>query len=94
MKDLAGAIISIAEKKIKGVFHISGNDVLTPYQMAYKVAAYLGLPKELLKKASAADFSQPAKRPLKTGFNIEKAKRELNFQPTSFEEGLRKTFAE
>ena len=60
--------------------------------MAYKTADYLGLNKSLIKKVTAADFTQPAKRPQKTGFVIDKAKNELNYMPVSFEEGLKRTF--
>ena len=61
---------------------------MTPYQMACKTADYLGLDKALINRVTAADFSQPAKRPAKTGFNIDKARTELDFEPISFEEGI------
>lgn len=92
VEDLAAGIVSVLKKKATGIFHLSGEDVLTPYQMAVQTAEYLQLPSGLLQKVTEADFSQPAKRPLKTGFVIEKAKRLLNYQPHSFAEGLRKTF--
>jgi dTDP-4-dehydrorhamnose reductase len=92
VEDLARGIVSVIEKKAKGIFHISGKDILTPYQMAVKTAEYLGLNKTLIQKATAASFSQPARRPLKTGFIIDKARNELGFEPLSFEEGLKKTF--
>ncbi len=90
--DLAGGIISIIEKRASGIFHLSGRDILTPYQMAIKTAELLKLDSSLIKKVTAASFSQPAKRPLKTGFVIDKARRELDYKPLSFEEGLKKTF--
>lgn len=92
VEDLAAGIIAIIEKKATGIYHLSGSDVLTPYEMACKAADYLGLQKSLIKKVTAADFTQPAKRPAKTGFVIDKAKNELGFIPVSFEEGLIKTF--
>jgi dTDP-4-dehydrorhamnose reductase len=92
VEDLADGIISIIEKKAKGIYHLSGKDVLTPFQMAVKAANHLGLNESLIKKVTAADFSQPAKRPPQTGFIIDKAIKELNFSPLSFEEGLKKTF--
>jgi dTDP-4-dehydrorhamnose reductase len=92
VEDFAAGIIAIIEKRATGIFHLSGEDILTPYEMACKTAGLLGLDKMLIKKVTAAEFVQPAKRPLRTGFNIEKAKRELNFQPHSFDEGLLKTF--
>lgn len=93
-EDLAAGICSVIEKKATGTFHLSGEDVLTPYDMACKTAEYLGLDSSLIKKVTAADFSQPAKRPLKTGFTIEKAKQLLDYKPVSFETGLRKTFTD
>ncbi len=92
VEDLADGIVSVVEKKATGIYHLSGEDILTPYEMACKTADYLGLNKSLIRKITSADFSQPAKRPLKTGFNISKAKDILGFQPISFDEGLRRTF--
>ncbi len=92
VEDLACGIVSVIEKRATGIFHISGKDILTPYQMAVQTADYLGLNKSLIKKVTAADFFQPAKRPAKTGFEIDKARRELGFEPLSFKEGLAKTF--
>ncbi len=94
VEDLAAGIVSIIEKKATGIYHLSGEDVLTPYEIACKTAEHLGLDKSLIKKVTAETFSQPAKRPAKTVFNIEKAKRGLNYSPTSFAEGLKKTFAD
>lgn len=92
VEDLADAITTIIEKRAIGIFHISGEEVLTPYEMAIRTAELFHLDNSLIKKVTAADMSQPARRPLKTGFNIEKAKKELGFRPTSFSEGLKKTF--
>ena len=91
--DLAKGIVSIIDKKATGVFHLSGKDILTPFQMAIKIAAYLKLDSSAIKKVTAAIFTQPAKRPLKTGFIIDKARNELGYEPVSFEEGLRKTLS-
>jgi len=90
--DLAQAIVTIVEKRKTGVYHISGEELQTPYQMACMTAEHLGLDASLIKRVTAADFSQPAKRPPRTGFTIDKAKRELGYSPVNFEEGLRKTF--
>jgi len=37
---------------------------------------------------AVTDFVQPAKRPLKTGFVVDKAKRELGYRPHTFLQGL------
>jgi dTDP-4-dehydrorhamnose reductase len=88
-EDLAMGCWLIAEKKAEGIFNISGADFLTPYAMALQTAAYFGLDASLIQKASAATFSQPAKRPPRTGFIIEKARTQLGYEPHSFAEGIR-----
>jgi len=92
VKDLAKGIISVIEKRATGIFHLSGPDVLTPYQMACKTAQYLGLDDSLIKRVTAQSFKEPARRPLKTGFIIDKAKKELGYDPIPFELGLKITF--
>lgn len=93
VEDLAAGIVAIIEKKATGIYHLSGEDILTPFEMACKTADHLGLDKSLIKKVTAETFSQPAKRPAKTGFSIDKAKRDLAYSPVSFAEGLTKTFS-
>lgn len=91
--DLAWGIVSVLEKRATGIYHLSGMDVLTPYEMACKTADYLGLNKSLIKKVTATGIIQAAKRPAKTGFIIAKAKKELGYKPVCFEEGLINTFS-
>ena len=93
VEDLAAGIVKIIEKKAHGVYHLSGKDVMTPYEMACKAAEYLELDKTLIKRVTSAAFSQTAKRPGKTGFNIDKARTELGFEPVSFDEGLKRMFS-
>jgi dTDP-4-dehydrorhamnose reductase len=88
--DLTKGIIGVIQKKATGIYHLSGKDVLTPYQMAMAVAEYKGYDKFLIERVTADTFTQPAKRPAKTGFIIDKAIKELNYQPISFEEGIKK----
>lgn len=90
IEDLAKGILLIADKKATGLFHISGKDFLSPYDMAMATAEYLHLDASLIEKVDASVFTQPAKRPATTGFVIEKAKKELGYQPLSFREGLQK----
>jgi dTDP-4-dehydrorhamnose reductase len=90
--DLANGIVSIIEKKATGIFHLSGEDVRTPYEMACATARLLGYDEKLIKRVTAGEFVQPAKRPAKTGFDISKAKKILGFNPVSFEKGLALTF--
>lgn len=90
--DLAQAIGLMLAKRATGIFHISGKDVRTPYQMAIETARWLGYKQELITPVTAATFSQPAQRPLLTGLDCTRAIRELGYKARSFEEGLRAMF--
>lgn len=92
VEDLSAGIVSVIEKKATGIYHIGGADILTPYDMACAVADFFSLDKTLLKKVTEENFSQTARRPLKTGFVIDKARIKLGYHPVSFAEGIRKTF--
>ena len=87
-EDLAMGCWLIAEKNATGIFNISSDELLTPYGMALQVVDYFKLDGSLIKKVNASIFTQPAKRPPRTGFIIEKARRELNFQPHTFKQGI------
>jgi dTDP-4-dehydrorhamnose reductase len=87
-EDLAMGCWQIAEKEAKGIFNISGKDFLTPYEMAIKTADYFNLDKTLITEANSSTFSQPAKRPPKTGFIIDKAIAILSYKPHSFDQGI------
>jgi dTDP-4-dehydrorhamnose reductase len=94
VEDLACGITAIIEKNARGIFHLSGEDVKTPYDIAVETANYLRLNPSLISPVKESDFDQPAKRPLKTGFDISKARSELNYKPMSFAEGLKRTFSQ
>jgi dTDP-4-dehydrorhamnose reductase len=87
-EDLAMGCYLAAVKKAKGIYNISGDEMLTPYDIAIRTAEYFKLDKTLIKAADSSTFKQPAQRPPKTGFIIDKAKRDLGFKPHSFQEGL------
>lgn len=90
VEDLARGIVLVIEKNATGIYHISGEEGMSPYNMAAAVADYLQLDASLMTKVDAATFTQPAQRPLRTGFIIDKAKQDLDYQPVPFKEALRK----
>ncbi len=87
-EDLAMGCLLAATKKVKGVFNISGDQMMTPYDIAIATADFFKLDKSLIQQTDSTKFRQPAKRPPKTGFIIEKAKKELGYKPHTFIEGL------
>lgn len=87
-EDLAQGCFLAAKKKAKGVYNVSGYEMMTPYDIAIATADFFKLDKTLIQQTDSTKFTQPAKRPPKTGFIIDKAKRELGYRPHSFTEGL------
>ena len=90
-EDLTKAILQIIKRKATGVYNVCGKDVVTPYQMAMTVAEVLGIKNNQFTPVTCKEFEEIAKRPLKSGLSIEKARRELDYDPLSFDEGVRKT---
>lgn len=86
--DLAEACLLAADKKATGIFHISGNDMMTVLELVRKVADFWSLDKTLIIPISSKSLNQEARRPLKTGFILQKAIRVLGYKPHSFSEGL------
>lgn len=92
VEDLAAALTELIVRQQTGVFHVSGSDVLTPYQMAIAVADYLGFEPENIEAVTIDTFKQPAMRPPTTGFDLTKAATAFSYKPTPFKAGLAKTF--
>ncbi len=90
-EDLADACIAAALKRAKGIYHIAGPeaDIDSIINLVKKVAGFYGLDQSLIKPVTSAALNQPAVRPLKTGFILDKARKELGYEPHSFLEGLK-----
>jgi dTDP-4-dehydrorhamnose reductase len=88
-EDLADGCILIAEKQAQGIYNISGKDFLSILEIAHLVADYYKLDKSLIKPSKSTDIKQAAKRPPITGFIIDKAKKDLSYNPHSFVEGIK-----
>lgn len=87
-EDLAEACLLTVEKEATGIYHISGKDDMSIVALVQRVADFWGLDKGLIQEISSASLNQAAKRPVRTGFILDKAVTKLNYEPHSFEEGL------
>lgn len=87
-EDLAMGCYLMIKGQHEGVFNISGQELLTPYDMALQTADFFKLDKKYIRKVNASIFKQVAQRPLRTGFDISKAISVLGFKPHSFSEGI------
>lgn len=87
-EDLAMGCFLAAEKQAQGIFHIAGKDYMSVIELVERVAKFYGFSMEHISRVDSSTLNQPAKRPPDTGLDIEKARRELGYEPHSFEEGL------
>jgi dTDP-4-dehydrorhamnose reductase len=88
-EDLADGCIAILDKEIRGVFNLSGPQSMSMLDLVYIVADFWNLDKSLINPIKSDSLNQVAKRPPRTELIIEKAKKQLNYNPHSFESGLR-----
>ena len=87
-EDLADACILAAKKKALGIFHASGKDIMSIYEIVERIAKYYNYSTDNLTKISTKELNQKAARPPRTGFILDKARNILGYNPHSFEECL------
>lgn len=87
--DLAWACIRICDLQKTGLYHISGPETMSIYDLVVRVANFYGFSKESLTKTDSLSLNQKAKRPPKTGFDLQKAQFELSYKPKTLEETLK-----
>ena len=87
-EDLAQACQLAIEKRALGVYHVSGNDYMSILEMVQRMADFYHCDQSIINRISTDSLNQKAKRPPKTGFILDKAMKQLGYQPHTFEEGL------
>ena len=87
-EDLADACILAAKKKAYGIFNASGKDIMSIFEMVECIANYFGNDTRNLNRISTSTLNQKAVRPPRTGFILDKSRKELGYNPHSFHECL------
>jgi len=87
-EDLADGCIRIAEKGATGIYHLSGPDGMSILELVERVGAFFQLDTSVVTAVKSDSLGQPAKRPPRTGFILDKARTDLGYAPRGFEAGL------
>ena len=87
-EDLAEGCWQILKHKARGIYHLSGPETMSILAMVYAIAAYYGFDLSKVKEIDTASLGQPAARPPRTGFIIDKASTELGYSPRTLIQGL------
>lgn len=87
-EDLADGVLAVLFRNKTGIYHISGSELLSVYDIAQRVADFFKLDRGLISPTDSGSLGQAAKRPPKTGFVILKAQTELDYYPQDLTTGL------
>ncbi len=87
-EDLAEGCWQIIARNVTGVYHLSGPETLSVLDIIKRIAAYYDFSIANVKAIDTASLGQPAARPPRTGFILDKARTELGYSPRTIEEGL------
>ena len=87
--DLAWACIRICDLQKTGIYHIAGPETMSIYDLVLRIAKFYSFSTEFLTKTDSLSLNQKAKRPPKTGFDLQKAQAELSYKPKTLEETLK-----
>jgi dTDP-4-dehydrorhamnose reductase len=87
-EDLADGCIRIAKRAATGVYHLSGPDGMSILELVQRVGRFFHLDTSVVTPVKSGSLGQSAQRPPRTGFILEKARRDLGYAPRCFEEGL------
>lgn len=87
-EDLADGCIRIAKRGATGIYNLSGPDGMSILELVERVGRFFDLDPSVITRVSSESLGQPAKRPPRTGFILDKAHRVLGYTPRHFEEGL------
>lgn len=87
-EDLADGCIRIAKRGATGIYNLSGPDGMSILELVNRVGVFFKLDTSVVSPVKSDSLGQPAKRPPKTGFILEKARKDLGYAPRGFEAGL------
>ncbi|MBK8498141.1 MAG: SDR family oxidoreductase [Flavobacteriales bacterium] len=87
-EDLADGCIRIAKRGTTGIFHLCGPDGMSILELVQRVGAFFQLDASMITPVKSDSLGQPARRPPRTGFVLDKSRRELGYAPRRFEDGL------
>ncbi len=85
---LARSLLELAENDYTGYLHLSGNDRMTRFEMAQRIADKLGLPRKLVVVKNANVSPDRAPRPRDVSLNNGKARSVLKTPMQGLEDGL------
>ncbi|MAQ31547.1 MAG: NAD(P)-dependent oxidoreductase [Flavobacteriales bacterium] len=88
--DLVLVIFQVIKLKKYGTYHISSGECLSIFEIVCNIAKYLNIDYSRIRKIKSIELNQIADRPINSSLCIDKAIRDLNFEPTKLNNALSK----
>ena len=92
--NLAEMILEIVERRLTGVYHLSGATPINRYDFTLKIAKEFSLDESLITPVTSKEMKWIAKRPMNSSLNVSKASSTLRNKPMRIEEALRRLRSE
>ncbi|MHA1788201.1 MAG: dTDP-4-dehydrorhamnose reductase [Candidatus Helarchaeota archaeon] len=89
-QNLANMIKEVVERKITGIYHLSGATQINRLDFTYKIAEIFDLDSHLINSVSSNTMNWTAKRPPNSSLNIGKANKCLENKPEIAEASLKR----
>ena len=87
--NLAKMLLEIAERKLKGVFHLAGATRVSRFEFAKEIARVFGLDDSLIIPSRMDEINWIAKRPRDSSLDVSKAAKYLNEKPYDLMKALK-----
>jgi dTDP-4-dehydrorhamnose reductase len=87
--NLAKMILEIAERELKGIFHLAGATRVSRYEFAVEVAKTFGLDENLIHPTRMSDMKWIARRPRDSSLDTTKASNYLREKPYELRRALK-----
>jgi dTDP-4-dehydrorhamnose reductase len=88
VNELADALITIAERRLKGIFHLCGGEFVSVYDMAIIIAKTYDLDSSLISPISSLELNEKNARPKNTALELDKARYILGYHPKPIAQSL------
>jgi dTDP-4-dehydrorhamnose reductase len=89
--NLAEMAVEVAEKDLQGIYHASGNERISRYEFAKRIAKTFDLNSSLIKPVKMSQLAAwIAKRPRDSSLDTSKIQKQLKTKPLNITEGLNK----
>jgi dTDP-4-dehydrorhamnose reductase len=86
--NLAEMTLEAAERRLSGIYHMSGRSRVSRNEFATELAKKFGLDESLIVPTRMRDLSFPAKRPTDSSLDTSKAEKTLNHKPLNLDEAF------